>query len=155
MSKTRRSVVRIGWVGLLLLTLAGARAEGQLAVIVHPDVPVEDVSLEDLRRWYTGQVTSFEDGRRIQLIRNRALEEKFYEVLLDWSPKRYTQHWIGVVLSGGSGSPPVDPGRDGVATVVARNPRALSFVSVDKLDRSVKVLRVEGRLPGEAGYPLR
>jgi hypothetical protein len=34
-------------------------------------------------------------------------------------------------------------------------PNAIGFLDVSAVDGSVKVLRINGKLPGEPGYPLR
>jgi len=42
----------------------------------------------------------------------------------------------------------------GVKQFVASNPRAMGYIDSLLLDGSVKALRVDGKLPGEPGYPL-
>ena len=38
--------------------------------------------------------------------------------------------------------------------MVRQIPGAIALVQADRIPRGVKVLRIDGRSPGEAGYPL-
>jgi len=49
---------------------------------------------------------------------------------------------------------------DNIATrsateLAAGIPGAIAFVAADQIPRGLKVLKIDGRLPGARGYPLR
>ncbi len=139
----------------LALAVTPQRSDAQIAVIVHPDSPVSELSVDELRRIFLGHTSSFSDGRRIRLIQNRDMDDDFFEALLDWSVIRLKQHWIGVVLSGDKGIPPTEVDASEALTRVATERQAIAFVDADAAGGGVKVLTIDGLPPGAAGYPLR
>jgi stage V sporulation protein SpoVS len=63
--------------------------------------------------------------------------------------------WIRLTLSGSSAPPKVVGSEAEVLLYVAKNEGAIGFVSVNKVNDSVKVLAVQGKLPSEKGYLLK
>jgi hypothetical protein len=65
------------------------------------------------------------------------------------------QFWLGKLYRGEIASfPRVVDSDVAVKRLVARAPGALGFVDAAALDGSVKVLHIDGKLPGEPGYLL-
>jgi hypothetical protein len=63
--------------------------------------------------------------------------------------------WLGKIYRGElTAAPRVLASDAGVKQAVAGDPRAIGYVDSVLLDPSVKALRVDGKLPGEPGYPL-
>ena len=63
--------------------------------------------------------------------------------------------WLGKIYRGEiTAAPHVLASDAGVRRHVATSPRAIGYVDSVMLDGSVRALRVEGKLPGEPGYPL-
>lgn len=139
--------------------LATTTTHGPLAVVVHPDVPLEDVSRRDLRAIVTGQERFWSRSRtRIYL----ALPEQEcpgYPAVLggffEGRESAFRSHWIRL-KSQNRGSPPVPFCDTGEALdFVSRRPGALALVASPlEPGEGVRILPVEGKRPGEAGYPL-
>jgi ABC-type phosphate transport system substrate-binding protein len=133
-----------------------AAAQGTIAVIVNRSNPVDDISGDDLRRLYLGTTTVFSNNERVVLYELPDLREAFYRTVLGMNGDRVKRHWIGLVFSGGGARPPKD-----VADVVqlralvGSQRGAIGFLDPGQSDPSVKVLRVDGFKPADAGYPLR
>lgn len=146
---------------LLLLTLANsapARARGDVLVVVaSKDGSIEDISLAELRQLYLGWKLSSVDGSRIlPLNRGNKTAERtaFDQSVLNMSPDKAARYWIDRRIRGESGSPKsVDPAPL-VQKVVAKLPGAIAYVRESQLTSLVRVVRVEGKLPSDSGYPI-
>ena len=141
---------------VLLVASPLSPAAAQIAMIVHRDNPVRDLSVATLRRLYLGQTTTFSNGERVALLECTPLQMTFYRKALGMSPELVHRHWIGLVFQGEDATPP-QPMRDADATkrFVAEHPGAIGFVDLRAVDATVRVLTVEGYAPTDANYPLR
>lgn len=159
---------RPAWTVIAALCLSGvlmsnspvsARTESY-AVIVSRDVGLVDLSVDELRRILTFKRTLWKTGQSINLLLpgaplparsfllrrmyrmnddelRRFILERLFQAEIDFAPKVVTSE------------------RDAVA-FVASGRSLIAIVSSEVQDLSkVRVLRVAGRLPGEAGYPLQ
>jgi hypothetical protein len=130
------------------------------AVIVSPDVGLVDLSVDELRRILTFKRTLWKTGQTINLLLpgaplpartfllqrmyrmsddelRRFILERLFQAEIDFAPKVVTSEHDAIAF-------------------VASGRSQIAIVSSDVHDLSkVKVLRVDGRLPGEAGYPLQ
>jgi hypothetical protein len=142
--------------------LAPARAEaaeGTVAVVVHPDVPVTGVTLDELRDLVLGNQRFWRTGLRVELIVGAvaSLERSaFVGRLSGMSEIQFQQYWIGQVFRGRATSAPraVPDARTALA-LVATLPGALALVDASVTDPRVRVVAVDGLRPDAAGYALR
>ena len=138
-----------------VMLLGGPVASGaQIAVIAHPDSEVTELSSAELRDLFVGRAATAGDAP-VVLFENRGLRERFYPVACGMGVRDVKRRWITVVLSGGGAEPPVEVEAEEVVERVAETPRSLSFVELARVDGSVRVVRIDGRSPGDAEYPLR
>ena len=91
-----------------------------IAIIVHPDNPVSDLSVEQIAKLYTGEITNWKD-----------MGGNDAEVVLI----RYRQE----LTSTGD-----------VITAVSQNPDAIGYASLASIKDTVKALNVDGVTPSEA-----
>jgi hypothetical protein len=69
---------------------------------------------------------------------------------------QFRQHWIGKVFRADTPSgPKIVYSAEMAIDQVSRIPGAITFVLAPVTNRSVKVLRIDGRAPGQSGYSLR
>lgn len=121
--------------------------------------PRDDVSLGELRRIFLGERGRWENGRRVVLVmRERRTAERatILRRVCRMTEQEFRQHFLQLVFTGQTPDVPrelVTP--TGVVRFVVNVPGAIGYVSAMDADSTVKVLRVNGHLPGEAGYPLR
>jgi ABC-type phosphate transport system substrate-binding protein len=148
------------WGALSPLPAAGAaKAPIPIAVIAHPQVPVDELSLAELRRVFLGQRPVWSSELMITLLTPpRGSPER--EVLLHTiyqqrSETQYQQYWINRLFADGAPVAPKGTGSQAMsASLVREIPGAIALVSSDRIPQGVKVLRIDGKLPGESGYPL-
>lgn len=146
---------------LFLLLLGTGTVQGQqsLAVIVHPDHAQEDVELSELRRILRLDRQYWRTGDPIRLMlpgpsaaeRDRVLEQAF-----QMSEQAFRQHWIAVAYRVQALALPRPYSDCSVAVrVVSTLETAMAVVDADCVgDADVKVLRIDGKLPGDKGYRL-
>lgn len=116
-----------------------------LTLVVHPTNPVDGVTPDQLRRLFAGEIRDWAalggDAGRVHLVSREAgsgSREAFREMVGPVSPKAIIQNSSGAIR-----------------VAVMHDPRAVGYVSLGAaLMGGVKVLRIEGRAPGQSGYPL-
>ena len=159
---TRRRV--LVWCGgafaaaLLAPVFADAEnASEELAVVTAKQSPLEGLSLSQLKRLYLGDAIQGPGGEKLlPLNRDPKSPERlgFDRSVLGMSPEAVARYWIDRKIRGQSGAPrAVDPGSV-AERVVARLPGALVYVRAKEVGAEVKVIRVDGKKPGEPGYPV-
>jgi ABC-type phosphate transport system substrate-binding protein len=142
--------------GAVLSASLPSEARGQIVVIVNPRNPVRDLSLEELRRLYLGRTTTFRQNQPVILLEQAEIRRAFYRAALGMNEARVKRHWIGIVFSGETATPPkAIAAADELKRTVAQNTGAIGFLEQTAADPSVKVLTINGLHPGDAGYPLR
>ena len=148
-----------------LLFAAPAQGGGQarpatpIAVIVHQDVPVDSLSLTELRRIFRGERLFWAGDLTITLLApprgSREREVLLGKIYERGSEAEYKSFWINKLFDKeGQTAPKITGSPQMSAALVREIPGAIALVPADRIPRGVKVLRIDGRRPGEAGYPL-
>lgn len=137
----------------------GAAAEQALAIIVNQSNSVENFSLDELRKIFLGERAHWPNGRRITLVMLDASQPERKVVLRDiygMSEKDFNNHFIQGVFTGAVFvSPKTLATSADVRKFVFNVPGAIGYVRASDVDSSVKVLRVDGRLPEDKDYRFR
>jgi ABC-type phosphate transport system substrate-binding protein len=143
-------------ISALLFLILCSHAEAQIAIIVNKNNSISKLSSDDLKNIYLGKITSFSNNKRIILTEYAPLKEKFYKIVLDKSLRNVKKYWISFVLSGKSANPPIEyKDIDNAKSFVSQNNGAICFVNLSDVDKSVKVLTIDGKKPGDAKYFLQ
>jgi len=132
-----------------------AASPNTLAVIVNKSNPVNELSLAELCRILLGEKTNWKGTRKIALLlptvgspeRQTALR------LVAMDESSYKSHWAEI--SGGEAAPVAAPASGMAVNLVAETEDAIAVVPLGDVKGSVKILRIDGSLPGDAGYPIR
>jgi phosphate transport system substrate-binding protein len=151
--------------GALVLCLLGSTPrvahtqEGEpIAIVVNRSNPLTEISLADLRRVFRGQRSRWSNGRRVTLVmRDPGAPERgaMLQSLYGLAEEEYRRTYLQAVFSGeASDAPKSLASTNGVLRFVYNVPGAIGYVRARDVDQSVKMLRVDGRLPGEPGYRL-
>src|SRR6266516_3276195 len=78
------------------------------------------------------------------------------KIIYQMSESQFKQYWIAKIFRAESASAPkVVYSNDMANELVTAIPGAIAFIDARDVRPGVKVLRVDGRLPGESRYPLR
>jgi ABC-type phosphate transport system substrate-binding protein len=137
----------------------GGAAEQALAIIVNQSNPVENFSLDELRKIFLGERSHWPNGRRITLVMLDTTQPERKVVLRDiygMSEKDFNSHFIQGVFTGAVFvSPKTLATAADVRKFVFNVPGAIGYVRASEVDSSVKVLRVDGHLPEDKDYRFR
>ena len=144
----------------ILATLSivfGARtAVAQTAVIVHRSSPIANVKLDELRRFFLGKTTITGNGQQIVLVELAPIRARFYKALLGLTADEVRRRWVAMVFRGDALALPFELGdAAAVKKFVAEHPGAVAFIPAADADESVKVVRIDGKLPSDAAYPIK
>ncbi len=144
--------------GILLTGFALAAQGADVAIIVNPKNPVDGLSFRELRALFELQQQFWKNGKRVSLVTQKAgLPEK--QVVLNKvyrrSEESLNRYWMNRMFNAEIYTiPKPRASNNAVKQVISRLTNGIGFISVSAVDSSVKVLRIDGRLPGEAGYQL-
>jgi hypothetical protein len=150
---------------LLLLGLAflapraADSSTGDIAVVVNFTVPVGEISFTELRRVFLGERQFWSSSLRISLLLHAPVARErdvLLKTVYEMSEAQLRQHWIGKVFRAEVPSAPqMFFSDEEITQALAAIPGSIAAVDATRLPRGLKVLRVDGRLPGEPGYRLR
>lgn len=130
-----------------------------IAIVVHKDLPVDNLSLDDLRSIFLADQQFWPDRTRITLLVRAAQSEERTFVLdriYEMSEAQFRTYWIAKMFRAEVPRGPKIVLSAGMALdLVVAIPGSISFTSADSVTDSVKVVRVDGLLPGDPGYPLK
>ena len=153
------------WIAFLPTALAGAlfisssRGGAPVAVIVHEQVPVDNLSLPELRQIFLGERQSWSRDLTITLLlpplgtpERTVLLRKIYQQRSEVQVQHY---WINRLFGDEvQAGPKITGSNEMSASLVRGIPGAIALVPADRIPQGVKVLRIDGKKPGQAGYPL-
>jgi len=133
--------------------------ESTIAIVVHKDLPVENLSLGELRSIFLADRQFWEDGTRITLlVRAPQSDERSFvlERIYQMSEAQFRQYWIAKMFRAEVPRGPKIVLSTGMTLdLVVAIPGSISFTRADAVTEDVKVIRVDGLLPSDDGYPLK
>jgi ABC-type phosphate transport system substrate-binding protein len=149
-----------------LLAAAGVTAQAQcvtggLAVVVNKANPTESLSMAQLRRLMLGDIRTWPDKKPVTLVSREPSSDVFKCVLsavVRMSDDEYRRYMVTAEFRGaeplavqtvgsGAGAAKIVTGQAGSIAVIPAS-------EVPALGGAVRVVRINGKQPGEAGYPL-
>jgi hypothetical protein len=135
-----------------------AGKSGDLAIVVHPSTPISDLSFADLRQVFMGERQYWtRDMPVILLIRAPASAERdaVLKTIYQMKEAQFKQFWIAKIFRAETATPPkIVYSSDSTNQLVTAVPGAIAFMVASDVRPGLKVLRVDGHLPGEPGYRL-
>ena len=160
-----RSKIACGMLVVASLSLFGPQRlfaqahDVDVAVVVQPDTPVSNLSLAEVRKIFLGDRQYWTANTPVVLlIRAPVARERdvVLRIIYQMSESQFKQYWIAKIFRAESVSAPKVVYSNNMASdLVAALPGAIAFIDSRDVRPATKVVRVDGRLPGEAGYPLR
>jgi ABC-type phosphate transport system substrate-binding protein len=159
--KTSLEVLIFGCVMFFLLTHLTAQSgrEVDVAVVVHPDTPVGNLTLAEVRKVFLGDRQYWSSNLPVVLLLRAPVARErnvVLKIIYQMSESQFKQYWIAKIFRAEAASAPkVVYSNDMANELVTAVPGAIAFIDAREVHPGAKVIRVDGRLPGEAGYPLR
>jgi hypothetical protein len=158
-----RSIARRLLLSVIMCAAVAICAENDhkvdIAVVVHPDTPVSNLSLVEVRKVFLGDRQYWSTNVPVVLlIRAPVARERnvVLKTIYQMSELQFKQYWIAKIFRAESASAPkVVYSNDMANELVGAIPGAIAFIDSREVRTGAKVIRVDGRLPGEPGYVLR
>jgi hypothetical protein len=149
------------WLLILLVVAPPARSNpvlSDVAVVVGRDVPLDDISFNDLRKIVLGDRQFWSSNLRVTLlIRAPMAHERdvLLKNVLQMSEAQFRQYWIGKVFRAeNAATPKAVYSNEMAVSLVNSIPGSVAFIEASQVPKDLKVVRVGGLRPGEKGYPL-
>lgn len=163
-SERKRMLVSV-WTLYWLCALFAAPSPAQtthgtdIAVVVHADTPISDLSLAEVRRVLLGERQYWNAKLPVVLLMRAPVARErdvVLRVIYQMSESQFQQYWVAKIFRAEAASPPkIVYSNDMQLELVAALPGAIAFVDSRNVRSGMKVIRVDGRMPGDKDYPLR
>jgi len=114
--------------------------------------------MPELRKLFAGEKRSWANGQAVRIfVRASGTSERATLLkLLGMSENEYKQYWTAQIFRGEAQIEPVALPSNGMQKeAIAAFPGAIALVAAQDVKPGMKVVKVNGHLPGEAGYPVR
>jgi phosphate transport system substrate-binding protein len=157
MMKTSIAIVLLACLSGPALVQISLGQTQDVAVVVNPKNPVSNLSRSELRKIFAGEKRNWAGGVSIKLIVRApgAYERVVLLRLLGMSESDYKQYWIAQVFHAEAQGEPVAVFSNGMQKeAITAFPGGIALVLLGDVKPTMKVLKVDGLLPGTAGYPL-
>ncbi|HEX3703790.1 MAG TPA: hypothetical protein VHU82_10685 [Vicinamibacterales bacterium] len=145
----------------LLLVAVSAAAQtktGDLAIVVHPDTPVTQLTFAELRQVFLGERQYWNPATPVVLLiraPTSAERDAVLNVIYQMHEPQFKQYWIAKIFRAEMTSPPkLVYSNESANQLVAAIPGAIAFMAAGDVKPGLKVIRIDGHLPGEPGYRL-
>ena len=128
-----------------------------LAVFVAKDSALQNLKMRELRRIYTNADDSGFSGQRSVPFNHTARSGDrigFDMTVLRMSPEEVSRFWIDRKIRGLPGPPRAVDSLSQLLRLVSRTSGGIGYARPNQLPNDVRVVRIDGKLPSEAGYPL-
>ena len=141
-----------------MASTADAQTTEAVAIVVHPDVAIDRLTLAELKSIFLAERQYWQDRSRITLLVRAAVAPERDLILTEiygMSEDRYRQYWIGKMFrSEVASGPKIVFSTDMLRDLVTVIPGSIGFVPISDVGPGLKVIRIDGMLPGDEGYPL-
>jgi hypothetical protein len=154
---TRMAALLLGlWMALEYMPVAFAAGQ-DVAVVINDSNSVKNLSMGELRKILNGERGTWPGGVPVKLfVRAPGTYERIVLLrLLGMSESEYKQYWTSQVFRGEAQAEPIVLPSNGMQKeAVVTFPGAIALMVASDVKSPLKMVKLEGHLPGEAGYPL-
>jgi ABC-type phosphate transport system substrate-binding protein len=133
--------------------------DNAIAIVVRADVPVANLAFAELRRLMLGDRQYWSSNLKVTLlVRAPVARERdvVLKTIYQMSEAQFRQYWIAKVFRAeAAAAPRIVYSNDMAVDIATQIPGAVAFVDAGHVPNGLKVLKINGLLPREAGYPLQ
>ena len=130
-----------------------------MAVVVNPSTPISDLSMAEVRKVFRGDRQYWtKDVPVVLLIRAPRSRERdvILKTLYEMTESQFKQYWIAKIFRAeATAAPKIVYSNDMAKELVSVIPGAIAFIPEGDVAEGLKIVKIDGRLPGERGYPLK
>lgn len=136
-----------------------AAGEIAIAIVVHKSSGIDSLTLDELRNIFLARRQFWPDRTRITLlVRAPKSDERDFVLnsIYQMDEAQYRQYWIAKMFRAEiPRGPKIVFSGDMTLDLVTVIPGSISFIRAEEVTSDVRVLRIEGKLPADDGYPLK
>ncbi len=128
-----------------------------VAVVVNEKNSVSNLTTSELRKLFAGEKHAWAGARPVKLfVRGQDTSERAVLLkLLGMSETEYKTYWAAQVFRGDAATEPaVLPSNGMQREAVVAYPGAIALVSLQDVKPGMKIVKIDGHMPTEAGYPF-
>ena len=129
-----------------------------LSVFVAKDSGVQNLKMTELRRIFTNADDSGLSGQRSVPFNHTARSSDrigFDMTVLHMNPEEVSRFWIDRKIRGLPGPPRAVDSLSQLLRLVSRTTAGIGYARPSQVTGEVRVIRIDGKWPSEAGYPLQ
>ncbi len=140
----------------LIFAATAVPAVKNMAIVVSASSKLADVPLADLAKFCKGVSKAWPDGRNFMIVMKNPDAPEMHGVLQKLFGATPTEARAAIAkLNETRTTVKVVESDEELLKIVEATPGAIGVVDVYSINSSVKVLRVDGKLPFDVGYPLK
>jgi ABC-type phosphate transport system substrate-binding protein len=159
----KQRTAKILWFTVVLLsgatTMHAQSKLNDVAVVVNPAAPVNDLTLSEARKIFRGDRQYWSsDMPIVLLVRNPPSRERevILKKLYSMTESEFKQYWIAKIFRAeATTGPKIVYSNSMAADLVSVIPGAIAFMSAKDVNPNLKIVKIDGHLPGDPAYPLR
>jgi ABC-type phosphate transport system substrate-binding protein len=141
-------------------TALQTRSQVELAIIVNKANPHDNLSFSELREYFMAERNNWSGGAgKVRVVMRQPGDperETVLRLIYDMDEKGFVSYFLGKKFRGEIlEEPRLRSSTPDMIKTIANLPGAIGYVRSDEVDASVKVVRVDGLAPGDAGYRLK
>jgi len=137
----------------------GLIGQNGLAIVVHKDTNVDNLSLTALRNIFLANQQFWPNRSRIiLLVRAPQSDERDFvlNTIYQMDEAQFRKYWIAKMFRAEVPRGPKIVFSTGMTRdLVVAIPGSISFLRADEVTGDIKLLRIDGKLPSDEGYPLK
>ena len=141
------------------VALPSAAIGGDIAIVVRPDTPIDNLTLSQVRKLFLGERQSWSSTLPVTLLlRAPGARERDVPLRLIYrmTEAEFKQFWILKMFRAEAAAGPKTIYSNQMANeLLLALPGSITFVETTQVPASLKVVKIDGKLPGEPGYLLK
>lgn len=143
----------------LLLCLGSTLRGMDVAIIVNKDNPINELSFRELTALFELQQQFWKSGSRVHVVilqAGRPERNVMLKTVYHRTDEGLNKYWLNRMFKAEiTDLPQIEPSAEQAKLEVVKRVNAIGFIDASKVDDSVKVLRIDGLLPGAEKYRLK
>lgn len=134
-------------------------ADDSLAIVVNRSNPVDGLSFLELRKIFLEEQDHWSNGRRVTVVMlepGKVERQVVLAQIYKMDEKDFNKYFLHSMFTGELHTAPKALASSGeVLKFVFNVPGAIGYLKASDVDDSVKIVRIDSRLPGEKDYAIR
>ncbi len=128
-------------------------------MVVRPDTPVDDLTLAQTRKLFLGERQAWNSNLGVTLlVRAPVARERdvLLKVVYRMSEAEFKQYWIlKMFRAEAEGGPKTVYSPQMTVELLQALPGSVAFLDASQVPKGLKVISIDGKLPGQPGYPFK